>query len=54
MPKQAKPNEVQYHIGLSRNMIEGAQYVLLPGDPHRSESIAKAFEACAKPPLLAT
>ena len=48
MPKQAKPNEVQYHIGLSRNMIEGAQYVLLPGDPHRSESIAKAFDPNAK------
>lgn len=44
MLKQAKPNEVQYHIGLSKNMIKGAEYVLLPGDPHRSESIAKAFD----------
>lgn len=48
MPKKAKPNEVQYHTGLSRNMIEGAEYVLLPGDPHRSESIAKAFDPKAK------
>lgn len=48
MPKQAKPDEVQYHIGLSRNMIKGAEYVLLPGDPHRSESIAKAFDPDAK------
>jgi len=48
MPKQAKPDEIQYHIGLSKNMIEGAEYVLLPGDPHRSESIAKAFDSNAK------
>lgn len=44
MPKQAKPNEVQYHTGLSKNMIKNAEYVLLPGDPHRVESIAKAFD----------
>jgi uridine phosphorylase len=44
MQKQAKPNEIQYHIGLSKNMIKGAEYVLLPGDPHRCESIAKTFD----------
>jgi uridine phosphorylase len=48
MPKLAKPNEVLYHIGLSRNMIEGAEYVILPGDPHRSASLAKAFDPKAK------
>lgn len=44
MPKQAKPDEVQYHVGLSRNMIKNAEYVLVPGDPHRSESIAKSLD----------
>lgn len=44
MPKQAQPNEIQYHIGLSKEMLQGAEYVLLPGDPHRSESIAKIFD----------
>jgi len=44
MFKQAKPNDVQYHIGLSKRMIKNAEYVLLPGDPKRSESIAKIFD----------
>ncbi len=44
MPKQAKLNDIQYHIGLSKNMIKNAEYVLLPGDPHRAESIAKIFD----------
>lgn len=48
MSKIVKPNEIQYHIGLSKDMIEGAEYVLLPGDPHRSESLAKAFDPKAK------
>lgn len=48
MPKQATPDEIQYHIGLSKNMISGAEYVLLPGDPHRCETIAKAFDPNAK------
>jgi uridine phosphorylase len=48
MPKQAKPNEVLYHIGLSKNMIKGAEYVLLSGDPHRSESLAKSLDRNAK------
>jgi uridine phosphorylase len=29
-----------YHLGLSLNLIEGAKYVLLPGDPDRVEKIA--------------
>ncbi len=44
MVKQVNSNEVQYHIGLSKDMIKGAEYVILPGDPKRSESIAKAFD----------
>jgi uridine phosphorylase len=48
MPKKAKPNEILYHIALSPNMIEGAEYVLLPGDPYRVESLAKAFDPNAK------
>lgn len=48
MPKIVDPGEIQYHIGLSKDMIEGAEYVLLPGDPHRSESLAKAFDPQAK------
>lgn len=48
MSKTVSPNEVLYHIGLSKEMIEGAEYVLLPGDPHRSESLAKAFDPNAK------
>jgi uridine phosphorylase len=48
MAKYVKADEVLYHIGLSKNMIEGAEYVLLPGDPGRVESIAKAFDPKAK------
>jgi len=48
MPKQAKPDEIQYHVGLSKNMIDNAEYVLLPGDPHRCKSIAEAFDPNAK------
>lgn len=47
MVKHAKNNEIQYHIALSKDMIEGAEYVLLPGDPYRVESLAKAFDANA-------
>jgi len=48
MPKKVKDNEVLYHIGLSRNMIEGAEYVLLPGDPFRVEPLAKNLDPNAK------
>lgn len=48
MTRTVHPDEVFYHIGLSKEMIEGAEYVLLPGDPHRSESLAKAFDPQAK------
>ncbi len=48
MTKQVPNDEIQYHIGLSKNMIEGAEYVLLPGDPYRVESLAKSFDPHAK------
>ena len=38
-------SEVKYHIGLSREMIGGAKYVLLPGDPGRVEGLAKSIDA---------
>lgn len=44
MPKQANPEEIQYHIGLSKNMIKSAEYAILPGDPQRSESLAKILD----------
>ena len=34
---------VQYHIGLSGAMIEGARYVLMPGDPARVSVLSAAF-----------
>jgi len=48
MFKQAKPDEIQYHTGLSTDMIKNAEYVILPGDPKRSESIAKSFDENAQ------
>lgn len=37
-------NIKMYHIGLSREDIEGAKFAILPGDPDRVESIAKYLE----------
>ena len=34
-------NEEMYHIGLSKNNLEGAKYALLTGDPGRVDDIAK-------------
>jgi uridine phosphorylase len=48
MPKQVKNETLMYHIALSKNMVEGAEYVLLPGDPGRVESLAKVFDPNAK------
>lgn len=46
--KQVQADDIQYHTGLAKNMLKGAEYVLLPGDPHRVESIAKIFDPNAK------
>ncbi len=39
-----KNSEIMYHIGLSKQMIEGAKYAILPGDPGRVVSIAKKLK----------
>ena len=39
----AKPGEVMYHTGLTKEQIGGAKYALLPGDPGRVEALAKAM-----------
>jgi len=36
--------EKMYHIGLSKDDIKGAKYVILPGDPGRVEKIANFLE----------
>ena len=46
--KHIPEDAVQYHIGLAKNMLQGAEYVLLPGDPHRVAAIAQAFDPNAK------
>lgn len=43
MPNYAEASEKLYHIGISREMIHEAKYALLPGDPGRVESLAKAL-----------
>jgi uridine phosphorylase len=48
MPKQVSNDEVMYHLTLSKNLVEGAEYVLLPGDPGRVESLAKVFDSNAR------
>jgi uridine phosphorylase len=48
MVKQVAKDAVQYHIALSPDMIEGAEYVLIPGDPGRVPGLAKAFDPNAK------
>lgn len=48
MPKQIAHHETLYHIGLSKKMVQGADYVLIPGDPGRVESLAKVFDPDAK------
>lgn len=38
----------QYHIGLSENDIESAQYALLPGDPGRVPQVARGLDSNAR------
>ncbi|WP_111745967.1 uridine phosphorylase [Salinisphaera orenii] len=38
----------QYHIGLSREDIGGAQYALLPGDPGRVPQLARGIDGDAR------
>ena len=48
MVKQVKDDEVQYHTGLSKKMVEAAEYVVLPGDPGRVQSLAEAYDPNAR------
>ena len=40
--------EKQYHIALTKEMTEGARYVIMPGDPGRVKNIASYFENSRK------
>lgn len=40
--------EKMYHIGLTKNNIEGAKYAILPGDPGRVRSIASKLDTYKK------
>jgi len=44
MTKKIRDDQCMYHIGLSRKSIRFAQHVILPGDPSRSEFIAKQID----------
>ena len=37
-------DEVKYHIKISKSMLQGATYVVLPGDPGRVEKTAKYID----------
>lgn len=39
----AAPNEVMYHIGFSKEALQGAKFAVLPGDPGRVEPLAKSL-----------
>ncbi len=40
--------EIKYHIGLSEDLIEGAKYAILPGDPGRVPKIAACLDNSKK------
>ena len=44
MKNYAGPTDIMYHTGLSADMIYGAKYALLPGDPGRVEGLAKSLD----------
>ena len=48
MGNKVMPNEVLYHIGISAEMLKGAEYALLPGDPGRVEALARALGTAEK------
>ena len=48
MKNYAKPGEVMYHVGLTMEMLQGARYALVPGDPGRVEGLAKAIDPKAE------
>lgn len=44
----AAPDEALYHVGFSASSLEGARIAVLPGDPGRSEPVAKAIGGDAR------
>ena len=44
MTRAVLNDEILYHVALSKEMIEGAEYVFLPGAPERCEILAKSFD----------
>lgn len=44
MKNYAAAGEVMYHTGLTGEMLQGAAYALVPGDPGRVEGLAKALD----------
>jgi uridine phosphorylase len=44
MSRKVKPDEILYHVALSKDMVCEAEYVFMPGDPGRCEILAKAFD----------
>jgi len=45
---QMKKSGKVYHLNLNKDQIQGAKYVLLPGDPFRCEAIAKKLDIQSK------
>lgn len=45
----AKDTEVMYHTGLTKEMLRGASYAILPGDPGRVPGLVKAIDENACP-----
>lgn len=39
----AEENEIMYHTGLSKELIQNASYAVVPGDPARVEPLAKSI-----------
>ncbi len=40
----AKEKEIMYHTGLTKDMLQGATYAIVPGDPGRVEGLAKVLD----------
>ena len=43
----AKEGEVMYHTGLTKELLAGARYAVVPGDPGRVPGLAKALDPSA-------
>ncbi len=43
-PQSIASSERMYHVGLSKEMLKGARYAILPGDPGRVASIANQID----------